>query len=145
MEHDSPYFPLDSSDSAASSLKHAGNRGRRALSLSAASSKTRRFGASREESRACMCGSSEKTRRDVTSAWSSGWGWAGWRKFDGDGDGEGKNEKKEGGGSREGGIREAMVENIVAPIRSASGSGVEFAVWDMNGMAVSMQAGQKGC
>ena len=30
---------------------------------------------------------------------------------------------------------------MVAPIRSVSGSGVEFVVWDMNGMAVSMQAG----
>jgi hypothetical protein len=91
-----------------------------------------------------MCGSSEKTRRDVTSAWSSGWGWAGCKKFDGEGEGEGENEE-EGGGSREGRIREAMVENMAAPIRSVSGSGADFVVWDMNGMAVSMQAGQKVC
>ena len=89
-----------------------------------------------------MCGSSEKTRRDVTSAWSSGWGWAGWRRFDGEGEGEReKKEEEEGGGSREGGIRDEMVENMVAPIRSVSGSGVDFVVWDMSGVAVSMQAG----
>ena len=29
----------------------------------------------------------------------------------------------------------------MAPIRSVSGSGVEFVVWVMNGVAVSMQAG----
>jgi hypothetical protein len=46
MEHNPPYLRLDSS---ASSLKKAGNRGRRAFSLSAASSKTRRFAAVRGE------------------------------------------------------------------------------------------------
>jgi hypothetical protein len=56
----------------------------------------------------------------------------------GEGEGEGENEEEEeGGSSREGRIREDIV---VTPIRSVSGSGVEFVVWDINGIAVSMQA-----
>lgn len=59
----------------------------------------------------------------------------------GEGEGEGENEEEEeGGSSREGRIREDIVEKRVTPIRSVSGSGVEFVVWDINGIAVSMQA-----